>query len=117
MTAINKAAGQTAANMRVLFQLLISSGTVSISKVSPVSAAADISVSDGGAGLSTVTIKNFKGPQGAANIQLTPQVTSTMAAAVSVAYTGDNLAFIVSTENDASTLTDDVPVDVVVEAY
>lgn len=117
MTAINKAAGQTAANMRILFQLLISGGAVSISNVSPKCAEGDVSVSDGGAGLSTVTIKNMKGPRGAYNIQATPRVTSTMTTIVSDSYSGDDLSFIVSTENDASTLTDNVPVDIVVEAY
>lgn len=115
--AINKAKAQSEGSMRVLFNLAISGGTPTIVGVFPPSAAGDVSLSDGGAGLTTITIKNFKGPQGKAHIQLTPQVTSMMAAAVSIAYTGENLAFTVSTENDASTLTDNVPVDVSVEAY
>lgn len=115
--ATNKMHAQSEGQNEVKFLLSISSGTVSIANVFPRCAADDISVSDGGAGLSTITIKNFKGPQGAYNIQLTPKVTSMMSAVVSDSYTGDNLTFTVSTENDASTLTDDVPVFVVAVAY
>lgn len=114
---VNKARGQRDGILEVAFLLSISGGTVTIANVSPRSAAGDISVSDGGAGLSTITIKNFKGPQGAYNIQLTPKVTSMMAAVVSDSYTGDNLAFTVSTESDASAATDNVPVFVKAEAY
>jgi hypothetical protein len=115
--AVNKAHAQSEGRMEVSFLLQISGGTVSIANVWPPSAADDISVSDGGAGLSTITIKNFKGNQGGYNIQLTPKVTSTMSAVVSDSYTGDDLAFTVSTENDGSTLTDNVPVFVKAEAY
>lgn len=113
---INKAQGQTEVNGRVLFQLLDTAGTPSISKVSPVSAAADVSVSDTATGRATVTIKNFKGPQGGANIQATSRTTSVWSSIVSVSYSGDDLSFEISSENDASTLTD-TSVDIVVEAY
>jgi hypothetical protein len=114
---VNKARGQSDYILEVRFLLNISGGTVTVEKVSPPGAAGDISVSDGGDGLSTITIKNMKGPQGEALVFLTPRVTSMMSASVSGAYTGDDLAFTVSTESDASTLTDNVPVAVKVEAY
>lgn len=113
---LNKTHGQTEANGKVLFKLLDTSGTPSIVGVSPAGAAADISVVDTATGRATVTIKNFKGPQGYANIQLTPHTTSLTAAAVSRAYSGDNLSFEISVEDDASSLTDS-SVDVLVEAY
>jgi hypothetical protein len=114
---LNKAHGQSEYAKEVCFTLAISGGAVSIADVCPLGAAGDISVSDGGAGLSTITIKNFKGPQGAYNIQLTPKVTSMMSAVVSDSYTGDDLAFTVSTESDASTATDNVSVFVQAKAY
>lgn len=113
---LSKARAQSDKNQKVLFKLLDSTGTPSIVGVSPEGAAGDISVVDTATGRATVTIKNFKGPQGFANIQLTPHTTSLMASAVSRAYTGDNLAFEISVETDGSTLTDD-SVDVCVEAY
>lgn len=117
MAAVNKVHAQSEGKMELSFTLAISGGTVTIDGVFPKCAEGDVSVSDGGAGLSTITIKNFKGPMGKYNIQLTPKVTSMMSAVVSDSYTGDDLAFTVSTENDASTLTDNVPVFVKAEAY
>jgi len=117
MIASNKNRALSENMMEVRLQLLISGGSVSIDKVFPREAAGDISVSDGGAGLSTITIKNFKGPKGEYNIQATPRVTSTMTALVSDSYTGDDLAFTVSTENDASSATDNVPVDILIGAW
>ncbi len=113
---VRKARGQSERNQKVLFQLVDSTGTPSIAKVSPLAAAGDISVIDTNPGLAAITIKNFKGRQGGVNIQLTPRTTSLMSAAVSVSYSGENLAFTFSTENDASTLTDST-VDVSVEVY
>lgn len=115
---MNKAHGQSETKQEVAFLLSISGGTPSISNVYPACAAADVEMTtDGGAGLTTITIKNFKGPTGGYNIQLTPKVTSTMSAVVSDSYTGDDLSFVVSTENDASSATDNVPVFVKAEAY
>jgi len=114
--SVNKEHGQTEDNDVVLFQLLDSTGTPSITKVSPLIAAGDISVSDTGAGRATVTIKNFKGPQGAVNIQLTTRTTSVWASVASSSYSGDDFTFEISIENDASTLTD-ASVDVRAEAY
>lgn len=115
--AINKARGQSDEIMEVLFVLTISGGAVSIVGVFPPVAVNDISVADGGAGLSTITIKNMKGKQGQANVQLTPRTTSMMSANVTPAYSGEDLSFVVSTESDASTATDNVSVDVQVKAY
>jgi hypothetical protein len=117
MIASNKNRALSENMMEVRCQLVISGGSVSIGKVFPPAAAGDISVSDGGAGLSTITVKNFKGPKGEYNIQATPRVTSTMTAIVSDSYTGANLAFTVSTENDASTATDNVSVDLLLNAW
>lgn len=113
---LSKARGQSDRNEKLLFKLLDTAGTPTIVGVCPLAAAVDISVVDTGVGRYTVTIKNFKGAQGVANIQLTPHTTSLSAAAVSRAYTGANLAFEISVEDDASTLTDS-SVDVCVEAY
>lgn len=113
---VNKAKAQLEGNLKVLFKLLDTSGTPSITGVAPKTAVNDISVVDTATGRATVTIKNFKGPQGVVNIQLTPQTTSLMCAAVSRSYSGNDLSFEISIENDASTLTD-ASVDVCVEAY
>lgn len=113
----NKMHAQSEGKQEVNFLLSISGGTVSIANVFPRCAADDISVSDGGAGLSTITIKNFKGPQGAYGIWAQSKVTSAWPSIVSDSYTGDNLTFTVSTESDASALTDNVPVMVKAEAW
>ncbi len=116
MASVNKAFGQTEKNQRVLFQILDTGGTPSIVNVSPAGAAEDISVADTATGRATVTIKNMKGPKGVANIQATARTTSVWPSVVSVSYSGDTLSFEVSTENDASSLTD-TTTDVVVEAF
>lgn len=114
--SMNKAAGHTERNQRILFRLVDTAGTPSITGVSPAHVAGDVSVVDTAAGRATITIKNFKGPQGIANIILTPHTTSLMCAAVSRSYSGDNLSFEISTENDASALTDS-SVDCQVEVF
>jgi hypothetical protein len=118
MNAVNKTHAQSESKLEVSFTLAISGGTPTITNVFPACAAGDVEMTtDGGAGLTVVTIKNFKGPRGIYNIQLTPKVTSMMSAVVSDSYSGENLVFTVSTENDASTASDNVPVFVKAEAY
>lgn len=104
--SMNKAHGQSEGNQVVLFKLLDTGGTPSIVQVSPAGAAGDISVADTATGRATVTIKNFKGQQGAANVQATTLTTSVWCSVVSLSYSGDDLSFELSSENDASTLTD-----------
>jgi hypothetical protein len=116
--SMSKVHAASESRLEVAFLLSISGGTCSIANVFPAAASADISVTtDGGAGITAVTIKNFKGPRGAYNIQLTPKVTSMMSAVVSDSYSGNDLTFTISTESDASTATDNVPVFVKAEAY
>ena len=114
--SVSKGFGQYGGIQKVSFKLLDTAGTPSITGVFPRAAASDISVVDTATGRATVTIKNFKGQQGVANIQLTPQTTSLSAAAVSRSYSGDDLSFEISVEDDSSTLTDS-SVDVSVEVY
>lgn len=102
----NKCSGQGEGNEVVLFKLLNSTGTPTITEVFPDIAAADISVVDTGDGDYAITIKNFKGPRGLVNIQASPLTISTMASPGAVTYTGDNVAFSIKVENDASTATD-----------
>lgn len=116
--AVNKMHAQSEGKNEVAFQLTISGGSCSITSAYPKAAVDDIEVTtDSGAGLTVITIKNFKGSYGEYNIQLTTKVTSTFAAVVSDSYSGENLVFTVSTENDASTLTDNVSVFVKAESW
>lgn len=115
---MDKAFGQHAGNQRVLFKLVDTSGTPSIGSVSPSGASGSISVADTAQGRATVTIKNFKGKTGSVNIQLTSCTTSVMSAVANstIAYSGDDLTFEISSEDDSSTLTD-TSVFVAVEAF
>lgn len=99
------------------FQILDTSGTPTIVNVSPpIAFAGDVTIVDTGTGIYDVTIANFKGPQGVANVQATSYTTSTMAACSARSYTGDALAITIRVEDDASTLTDS-SVDVLVFAF
>jgi hypothetical protein len=113
---LSKAFGQSEKNQRVLFKILNTGGTPSIVAVSPLEAAGDISVVDTGTGDFAVTIKNFKGPRGLANIQATAETISMFASVASRTYTGDNLEIVIKVENDGSTASDS-SVDVVAEAF
>ncbi len=114
---LNKARGQSESNQRVMFLLTLVGGTPTVTLVSPREAAGDITVADTAPGSATVTIKNFQGPQSAVNIQLTAHTNQAFAAAVSRAYSGADLSFIVDVaENDSATL-EDFNVDVCAEAY
>jgi hypothetical protein len=113
---LDKARGQSDGNQKILFKILDTSGTPSIVKVSPPSAAGAISIVDTGPGIYDVTIKNFKGPQGAVNVQVSSEVISTMANCTVRTYTGDNLALTIDVNNDAGTDTDS-SVDVCAEAF
>ncbi len=113
---VNKAKGQTDGNLKVLFKLLDTGGTPTIVQVSPAIAAGDISVTDTATGRATVVIKNFKGPQGAINAQAQSLTTSVNTAVVAISYSGNDLTFELSSEDDASTLTD-TSVHVCVEAF
>lgn len=114
--AINKAQGQRDKHMCVLFKILDTAGTPTIVDVSPGGAAPDVSIVDTGTGIYDVTIKNFKGPRGVANVQVSPYITSTMAAVTARSYTGDDLALTIHIENDTSADTDSSS-DVRVEAF
>lgn len=114
--SVKAARGQSDNNQLVMFQLLNTAGTPSITVVSPTAMVSDVSVVDTAQGRATVTIKNFQGPQSAVNIQLTPRTSSLMAAAVSVAYSGADLTFEISVEDDTSAL-QDASIDVRAEAY
>lgn len=114
--AQNKAAANLEGNQRVLFKILDTAGTPTIVSVCPSHAAGDISIVDGGDGDYDVTIKNMKGPQGVAHIKPNAHVISTFASCTARSYSGDDLAFTISVENDASTATDS-SVDVEVEVY
>lgn len=118
--ATNKQHAQSEGQNEVKFVLTFSGGTPSIASVHPRCAADDISVADTAPGTATITIKNFKGPQGATNIQLTPRNEFTIAAVSSRSYSGDNLAFIVKLSDadlDDSSADEDVDCDVVAVAY
>lgn len=112
----NKSHALTENCQRVFFKLVDTAGTPSIANVFPPSAASDISVADTAQGRATVTIKNFKGGVGESNIQVTTQTTSVWASVVSKSYSGNDLSFEISIENDASTLTDSTA-DVCAVAY
>ncbi len=113
---VSKCIGAWAEAGMVAFKLLDTSGTPSIVQVFPTAAAGDVSVVDTGPGIATVTIKNFKGPAGFARVFLTAQTDSNFVSNVTPAYTGDNFAFAITINNDASTATDD-SVDCLVIAY
>lgn len=113
---LNKARGQTDGNQKLLFKILDTAGTPTIVGVSPAIASGDISITDTGTGIYDVVVKNFKGPQGYVNVQATPYITSTGAAASARSYSGDDFSITIRVEDDASTLTDS-SVDVCLEAY
>lgn len=113
---VNKARGQSEGNLKVLFQLLNTAGTPTIVGVSPSICAGDISVVDTAVGRATVTIKDFIGQQGFVNVQATSQTTSVWSSIVSRSYSGADLTFEISSEDDTSALTD-VTVDICAEAY
>lgn len=113
---LNKAFGQSEGNRRVLFKILNTAGTPTVVAVSPSGASVDMSIVDTGTGDYEVTIKNFKGPQGVANIQATAETISTFASVASRTYTNNDLAIVIKVENDASTATDG-SVDVCAEAF
>jgi len=114
--AVNKAKALTEGTMRLLFKILDTAGTPTVVAVLPIAAAGDIAITDTGAGIYDLVIKNFKGPQGVVNVQATSYVTSTMVGATARSYSGDDLSLTIHVENDASTDTDS-SVDVCVEAY
>jgi hypothetical protein len=116
MPGLNKARGQSDKNLRVLFQILNTGGTPTIVGVDPLMAAGDFSIVDGGAGDYDVTIKNFRGPRGLVNIQATAETISMFASVTARSYSGNDLTFTVSVENDASSASDS-SVDVCAEAY
>lgn len=113
---LSKTRGQSEGNQVVLFKILNTAGTPTIVAVSPPSMSGDMSITDTGTGIFDVTIKNFKGPQGLANIQATAETTSTMASCSARSYSSDDLSLTIRVEDDASTLTDS-SVDVRVEAF
>lgn len=113
---VNKERGQQDRNLRVCFSLLDTGGSPSITDVNPPSAANDISVADTAQGRATVTIKNFKGVSGAYCIHATSKTTSVWTSVVGDSYSGNDLTFELSSENDASTLTD-TSIYVSAEAY
>ncbi len=113
---LNKVRAQSETNQKVLFKILDTAGTPTVVNVSPAGAAGDISIVDTGTGIYDVTIKNFKGQQGATNIQATSYTTSTMAAVSARSYSSDDLSLTIRVEDDGSTLTDS-SVDVCVEAF
>lgn len=118
--AANKMHAQSESQNEVKFVLTFSGGTPAISSVHPRSAADDISVADTAPGTATITIKNFKGPQGASNIQLTPRNEFTIPAVPSRSYSGDDLVFVVKLSDadlDDSSADEDVDCDVVAVAY
>lgn len=114
--AVGKNKGQSEKNGRILFKILDTAGTPTVVAVSPSRISGDIAITDTGTGIYDVVIKNFKGPQGVANIQATSHTTSTMAACTARSYSSDDLSLTVKVEDDASTLTDS-SVDVVVEVF
>lgn len=103
---LNKVKGQAEGLQRVLFRIVDTAGTPSIADVSPSLASVDMSITDTGVGIYDVVIKNFKGPQGKANVQATSETTSTMAACTARSYSGDDLSLTIKVEDDVSTLTD-----------
>jgi hypothetical protein len=114
--AVNKAKAQSEGTMRIAFKILDTTGTPTVVNVLPPTAAGDIAITDTGPGIYDLVIKNFKGPQGATNVQATAYVTSVFASATARSYSGEDLSLTIHTENDASTDTD-TSVDVIVEAY
>lgn len=114
--AVNKARGQTDSNNVLLFKILDTAGTPTIVAVSPSNAAGDVSITDTGTGIYDVVIKNMQGPQAVANVQVTPYVTSTMAAVSARSYSGADLSITIRVEDDASTLADS-SCDVRVETF
>ncbi len=93
----------------IAFKILDTSGTPSIVNVSsPLFFTGDVTVADTATGRATVSITNFKAPRGFA-LPFVQSLTTSVSSAVvasSVAYSGDTLSFEVSSEDDASTLTD-----------
>lgn len=114
--AVNKARGQSEKNMLVLFRILDTAGTPTITAVSPSGAAGDISIVDTAPGIYDVTIKNFKGQAGLTNIQVTSHIVSTMVNTTARSYTGDDLALTIKVNADEATDTDS-SCDVRAEAY
>ena len=112
---VSKAAGQSQKNLRVLFKILNTAGTMTVVTVSPLIAAGDLSITKTSTGIYVVTIANFKGPQGAVNVQASAY-TSPNTASVARAYTADSLALTVTVVDDTHTVQDD-SVDICAEAY
>jgi hypothetical protein len=118
--ATNKMHAQSEGQNEVKFVLTFSGGTPSIATVLPQCAAGDISVVDTAPGTATITIKNFKGPQGATIILLGPRNEFTIAAVSSRSYSGDDLSFVVKLSDadlDDSSADEDVNCDVLAVAY
>ena len=109
----------TAINTEVLVNLnhsLDTAGTPTIVNVSPLAAAVDIAITDTGVGIYDVVISNFQGPQGVANVQVTPYIISTMASVTARSYSSGNLAITIKVQSDAGAATDSSS-DVCVEAF
>jgi hypothetical protein len=99
-----------------MFKILDTAGTPSITAISPDYISGDLSVADTATGVYDVTIKNFKGPRGLANVQATAETISVFASCTARSYSGDDLTVTIKTENDASSATD-TSVDVRIEAF
>jgi hypothetical protein len=113
---VGKNKAQSEGNLRILFKILDTAGTPTVVAVSPNGISGDIAITDTGPGIYDIVVKNFKGPQGVVNVQLTPYVTSVMASVTARSYSGDDFSVTIHTENDASTDTD-TSVDVCLEAF
>ncbi len=113
---VNKAHGQSEKNLVVMFKILDTAGTPSVTAISPENIAADFSIADTAQGVYDVTIKDFKGPQGLVNVQATAHVISNFASCTARSYSGNDLTVTIKVEDDASSAQDSA-VDVRVEAF
>ncbi len=116
--SLKAARGQSDGNQLVKFKILDTGGTPTIVNVSPLAMAGDIAITDTGAGIYDVVIKNFQGPQGVVNIQATAYVIGTFANVTARSYSGSDLSLTVKTGTAASDYTAaDSSVDVSAEAF
>ncbi len=98
--------GQQEGSLFISGKILDTSGVPSVASTSNLAHAADVTVTDNGAGDYVIVVANFKGPRGLAIPVLTAGTDSLFASATSVSYSGTTLSVVVKMNDDASTLTD-----------
>jgi hypothetical protein len=108
--------GQLGGIDALMFKILDTTGTPTITEVFPAHMAANIAITDTAQGVYDVVVKNMKGPRGLTKIFATAYVISNFASVTARSYSGNDLSVTVKVEDDASAAQDS-SVDVMILAY